>query len=76
VAREALEAGGGVPAIMNAANEVAVEGFLTRRIGFLEIVQIVEKTISKLAGVKATSLEEVCEIDKESRDIAEEFIKR
>ena len=61
---------------MKAANEVAVEGFLTRRIGFLEIVQIVENTISKLAGVKANSLEEVCEIDKESRGIAEEFIKR
>ena len=75
VAREALEAGGGVPGIMNAANEAAVEGFLAGRIGFLEIVEIVEKTILKLAGVKANSLEEVCEIDKESRGIAEEFIK-
>ena len=41
VAREALQRGGSAPAVLNAANEVAVEAFLTRRIGFLDIARIV-----------------------------------
>jgi len=50
LAREALAAGGRAPAILNAANEIAVEAFLDRRIGFLDIARIVEQVLSALAG--------------------------
>ncbi|HEX8420577.1 MAG TPA: 1-deoxy-D-xylulose-5-phosphate reductoisomerase, partial [Sphingomonas sp.] len=47
LAREALDAGGARPAILNAANEIAVEAFLQRRIGFLEIAAIVADTLAR-----------------------------
>ena len=50
LAREALRAGGRAPAILNAANEIAVEAFLDRRIRFLDIARIVEQVLSALAG--------------------------
>jgi 1-deoxy-D-xylulose-5-phosphate reductoisomerase len=50
LARAALEEGDGATAVMNAANEAAVEAFLERRIGFLDIARIVETVLSKLAG--------------------------
>lgn len=50
LAREALAAGGRAPAALNAANEIAVEAFLDRRIGFLDIARIVEQVLSALAG--------------------------
>lgn len=50
LAREALTAGGRGPAVLNAANEIAVEAFLDRRIGFLDIARIVEQVVTKLAG--------------------------
>ena len=50
LAREALAAGGGAPAAMNAANEIAVAAFLADRIGFLDIAAIVEDTLDKMSG--------------------------
>ncbi len=50
LAREALRAGGRAPATLNAANEIAVEAFLDRRIGFLDIARVVEQVLSALAG--------------------------
>lgn len=50
LAREALRAGGRAPAALNAANEIAVEAFLDRRIGFLDIARVVEQVLSALAG--------------------------
>ena len=67
LAREVLLEGGSAPAVMNAANEIAVEGFLDRRIGFLEIVEIVERTLNKLQVPKADTIEEVSEVDKLAR---------
>ena len=52
IARAALEAGGGAPAVLNAANEVAVAAFLDRRIGFLDIATIVEGTLAALQQLK------------------------
>jgi 1-deoxy-D-xylulose-5-phosphate reductoisomerase len=68
LARAALEAGGLAPAILNAANEIAVAAFLERRIGFLDIAGIVEAVLDRL-GSEATSanspssLDEVLAID-------------
>lgn len=70
LAREALQAGGTAPIILNAANEVAVEAFLAERTGFLDIAGIVEDTLDRLAGGSVQSLDDVYQIDKESRRLA------
>ena len=50
LARQAMQRGGMAPAVLNAANEVAVEAFLTRRIGFLQIAQLVAETLEMAEG--------------------------
>ena len=75
VAREVLEEGGSAPAAMSAANEIAVEGFLERRIGFLEIVELVERTLCKIPHLKIETIEEVSEVDSEARRLAKDLIR-
>ena len=75
LAREALDAGGARPAILNAANEVAVEAFLRRRIGFLEIAAIVEHTLSCYDPAAPDSVDAVLAIDAEARILAGERVK-
>ena len=70
LAREALDAGGARPAILNAANEVAVEAFLKRRICFLEIAAIVEHTLSCYDPAAPDSVDAVLAIDAEARVLA------
>lgn len=70
LAREALVAGGGAPAILSAANEVAVEAFLQRRIGFLDIAASVERVLEMLGAPPAETLEAVLAIDGEARRCA------
>jgi 1-deoxy-D-xylulose-5-phosphate reductoisomerase len=70
VAREALARGGGSPTVLNAANEVAVRAFLEGRIGFLEIVDIVERTLAALPAEKLESLEDVHNSDMAAREMA------
>jgi 1-deoxy-D-xylulose-5-phosphate reductoisomerase len=67
LAREALRAGGGVPTILSGANEVAVEAFLERRIGFLDIVGTVMRVLDALGTPAADSLEEVVALDQAAR---------
>ncbi len=76
VARHALQTGGGLPTILNAANEVAVESFLSRRIGFLDIVRIVEQTLETAPNGKLESLEDVGEADRGARRIARNLISK
>ena len=75
LARDALRAGGAVPTILNAANEMAVGGFLAKRIGFLDIVRIVARTMEKVASGPLESLSDLRGIDTEARGVAESFIK-
>jgi 1-deoxy-D-xylulose-5-phosphate reductoisomerase len=70
LAREALIAGGSAPTVLNAANEVAVQAFLERQIGFLDIASIVEQTLAELAVAPIHSLEDVHNFDKRARDVA------
>jgi 1-deoxy-D-xylulose-5-phosphate reductoisomerase len=74
LAREALRQGGGASAILNAANEVAVAAFLARRIGFLEIAALVERVLDRMGPRPAASLDEVMDLDREARAMAEHFI--
>jgi 1-deoxy-D-xylulose-5-phosphate reductoisomerase len=67
LARGALEAGGSAPAVLNAANEVAVAAFLEGRIGFPEITRIVGEVLTGSREAAPRSLEEVMEIDRVTR---------
>ncbi len=70
IAREALGAGGGAPTVLNAANEVAVEGFLAGKLGFLDIAKVVESTLEAMPARPPGSIEDVWELDREARRLA------
>jgi 1-deoxy-D-xylulose-5-phosphate reductoisomerase len=70
LAREALAAGHGAPAVLNAANEVAVAAFLERKIGFLDIAGIVESVMLRLAAPPVDDLAAVLALDAEARGLA------
>jgi 1-deoxy-D-xylulose-5-phosphate reductoisomerase len=74
LAREALRAGGAAPTILNAANEVAVAGFLGGRLGFLDIARVVEETVSAMPGYAISSLDDVRDIDLAARRLTERAI--
>lgn len=67
LAYAALRAGGGAPAILNAANEIAVEAFLAGRIGFTAIPVIIEEVMGSVAAAAADTIAEVLEADRSSR---------
>jgi len=75
LARQALDAGGARPAILNAANEVAVAAFLARRIGFLEIAAIVADTLDGYDPPAPETLDAVLQVDAEARRLAGERVK-
>lgn len=74
LARQALKKGGNAPTILNAANEIAVEGFLAGRIGFLEIAAIVEKTLESAPHFELGTLGDVLDADGGAREIARSYI--
>jgi 1-deoxy-D-xylulose-5-phosphate reductoisomerase len=74
VAREVLAAGGAAPAIMNAANEVAVAAFLARRIGFLDIIGMVEAVLDRLGAPPAEDLDSIIAFDAAARQAADAMI--
>jgi 1-deoxy-D-xylulose-5-phosphate reductoisomerase len=78
IAREAMDAGGSAPTILNAANEIAVAAFLDNRIGFLGIAEVIARTLDRAAGQIGTSaletLDEVLDADAQARRIAEEIL--
>jgi 1-deoxy-D-xylulose-5-phosphate reductoisomerase len=82
LARAALRAGGGAPAVFNAANEVAVRAFLDRRIGFLDINASVAETLERtcsspaLASGGGDPLEIALQVDGEARRTAEQVVMR
>lgn len=75
LAREALIAGGARPAILNAANEIAVAAFLAGRIGYLEIAAIVSDILERYDPAAPGTVDAVLEIDHEARVLAEERVK-
>jgi len=76
LAYECQEAGGSATCTLNAADEVAVEAFLERRIDFPSIYKIVEQTVSKLARRQPATIGDILEVDRESRSLARELIGR
>ena len=69
LAYEALEKGGNMPCILNAANEVAVEAFLNRKIGFLHMFEIIEKAMQKVAHIQKPCLDDLIQTNDETRTI-------
>ncbi len=70
ICREALETDGSAPAVLNAANEVAVERFLRGEISFDQITKIVAKTLEKITHRKVQSVEDVLWFDQQARGLA------
>ena len=70
LARHALRAGGAAPTILNAANEIAVSAFLAGKIGFLDIVRVVEETLERTPGGALSCLDDVHAADGAAREVA------
>jgi 1-deoxy-D-xylulose-5-phosphate reductoisomerase len=75
LATEALHKGGNMPCILNAANEVAVYAFLRNRIGFLDMTEVVEQALNKVAFIEKPSLQQYYESDGEARTFAASLIQ-
>ena len=74
LAYQALEAGGATTAILNAANEVAVEAFLNKELKFTQIATIIEQVLSKITASKGDTIEQVLDDDRSARELAQELI--
>jgi len=76
IATAAAEAGKNAPAILNAANEVAVQAFLDNRISFMQIASVVEQTLNNQHLIEPESLAAVQECDEQARLYSSAYIKR
>ena len=76
ITRAALKAGGGAPTVLNAANEVAVQSFLSRTIGFLDIARVVEETVSALNDTAIGTLDDILALDAQARRMAGELVRK
>ena len=75
LALEAMKQGGNMPCILNAANEIAVYAFLKNLIGFLDMTDVVEKTMQNVAHIAEPTLEDYFETDGEARTFAASLIQ-
>jgi 1-deoxy-D-xylulose-5-phosphate reductoisomerase len=75
LAIEALKKGGNLPCVLNAANEIAVYAFLRNRIGFMDMTDIIEKTMQKVSFLQNPTLDQYFESDGEARSYAADMIK-
>ncbi|WP_409262838.1 1-deoxy-D-xylulose-5-phosphate reductoisomerase [Pseudomonas putida] len=76
LARQAAEAGNSAPAVLNAANEVAVQAFLERRIRFPEIAGMIEQVLDQEPVVPLPSLDAVFAADQRARELSREWLRR
>ncbi len=75
LAIDALNKGGNLPCILNAANEIAVWAFLRNRVGFLDMTDVIEKTMNYVTFIEQPTLEEYLESDAEARSYAASLIQ-
>ena len=75
LATEALQKGGNMACVLNAANEIAVWAFLKNRIGFLDITAVVEKTMEEIIFIEKPTLQEYFDSDGEARNFAASLMK-
>ena len=74
-AYDAMKKGGNAPCILNAANEIVVDAFLKERIGFLEMSDIIEQTMNKVAFIAKPTYEDYVATDRETRNVTLSIIK-
>ncbi|TAH00874.1 MAG: 1-deoxy-D-xylulose-5-phosphate reductoisomerase [Sphingobacteriales bacterium] len=74
LATDALHKGGNLPCVLNAANEIAVFAFLHNRLGFLDMTDLIEKTMNKIPFIEKPSLQEYFDSDAEARSFAASLI--
>jgi len=74
LAGEAARAGGTAPCVLNAANEIAVHSFLEGRLRFVEIAQVIERTLSLLGSEPVRAFESLYEADRQARSVATEAV--
>jgi len=74
LAFEALNKGGNMPCIINAANEIAVSGFLANSIGFLAMSDVIENCMQKIAYTANPTIDDYLNTDKETRIFAQNLI--
>jgi len=74
LAYRAMEMGGNIPCILNAANEIAVAAFLEERIGFLDIAELVERCMSQSSFIQTPTMEDYMQTDKEVRLLAQNLL--
>jgi 1-deoxy-D-xylulose-5-phosphate reductoisomerase len=75
LAFEALDRGGNRPCVLNAANEIAVEEFLSEKVGFLEMTDVVANCMEKMKFIAKPTFEDYLQTDKETRIRAKELIR-
>ena len=75
LAKEAMYRGGNTPCVLNAANEIAVYAFLKNRIGFLEMTDLIERTLEKIEFIEHPSVDDYYETDGAARDFAASLIQ-
>ncbi|HJD93289.1 1-deoxy-D-xylulose-5-phosphate reductoisomerase [Bacteroides coprosuis] len=76
LAYEAMHQAGNMPCILNAANEIVVSAFLKDKIGFLEMSDVIEQTMLKVAHLKTPSYDDYVATDSEARIFASEFVSK
>jgi 1-deoxy-D-xylulose-5-phosphate reductoisomerase len=74
LAGEAARAGGTAPCVLNAANEISVHSFLEGRLRFVEIAQVIERTLSLLGSEPVRAFESLYEADRQARSVAAEAV--
>ena len=75
LAIDAMNRGGNAPCILNAANEIAVYAFLKNRIGFLDMTELIERTLNKVTFIPHPTLDDYFETDGEARNFAASLIQ-
>jgi len=73
-AYDAIKSGGSFGCVLNAANEEAIDGFLRKKIRFIDMINIIEKSLEKITFVQNPKLEDLIEIDLETRKFAKSII--
>ena len=76
IAKEALYRGGNAPCVLNAANEMVVHAFLQNKVGFLEMSDMIEKTMEMVPFIEHPTIEDYQQTDVDAREYAAEFLKK
>ena len=76
IAKEALHRGGNAPCVLNAANEMVVHSFLQNKVGFLEMSEMIEKTMEMVPFIEHPTIEDYQQSDTDARMYATEFLKK